>query len=81
MDILVCEMTQNNVGREVGDAQMLRRKDARLRRNIALVVGNGTMTDNQASDVQVERSMAVVSFEASESSTNWMFIGLLASCL
>ena len=37
---------------------MLRRKDARLRRNIALVVGNGTMPDNQASDVQVERSMA-----------------------
>ena len=33
---------------------MLRRKDARLRRNIALVVGNGTMADNQASDVQVE---------------------------
>lgn len=33
-------------------------KDARLRRNIALVVGNGTMADNQASDVQVERSMA-----------------------
>lgn len=58
MDILVGEMAQNNVGREVGDAQMLRRKDARLRRNIALVVGNGTMTDNQASDVQVERSMA-----------------------
>ena len=37
---------------------MLRRKDARLRCNIALVVGNGTMTDNQTSDVQVERSMA-----------------------
>ena len=36
---------------------MLRRKDARLRRNIALVVGNGTMPDNQASDVEVERSM------------------------
>lgn len=58
MDILVGEMAQNNVGREVGDAQMLRRKDARLRRNIALVVGNGTMPDNQTSDVQVERSMA-----------------------
>jgi len=36
---------------------MLRREDAWLRRNIALVVGNGTMTDNQASDVQVERSV------------------------
>ena len=50
-------MPQDDVGREVCDADMLRRKDTRLRRNIALVVGNGTMTDNQTSDVEVERSM------------------------
>ena len=50
-------MSQDDVGREVCDADMLRREDARLRRNIALVVGNGTMTDNQTSDVQVERSV------------------------
>ena len=57
MDIFVGKMAQNDVGRKVSDAQMLRREDAWLRRNIALVVGNGTMTDNQASDVQVERSV------------------------
>ena len=50
-------MPQDDVGREVGDADMLRREDARFRSNIALVVGNGTMTDNQTSDVEVERSM------------------------
>ena len=45
------------MGREVCDADMLRREDPWLRSNIALVVGNGTMTDNQTSDVEVERSM------------------------
>ena len=50
-------MPQDDVGREVCDADMLRREDAWLRSNIALVVGNGTMADNETSDVEVERSM------------------------
>ena len=45
------------MGREVCDADILRREDTRFRSYIALVVGNGTMTDNETSDVEVERSM------------------------
>ena len=57
MDIFISKMPQNDVGREVCDADMLRREDTRFRSYIALVVGNGTMTDNETSDVEVERSM------------------------
>ena len=54
MNIIICEMMQGNVCREIADADMLRREYPRSRCNVALVVGDGTVADDDASDAQVE---------------------------
>ena len=54
MNIIVCEMMQGDVCREIADADVLRREYPRSRCDVALVVGDGSVADDDASDAQVE---------------------------
>ena len=54
MNIIVCEMMYGDVCREIADADMLRREYPCSRCDVALVVGDGSMADDDASDAQVE---------------------------
>ena len=54
MNIIICEMMQGDVRREIADADVLRREYSRSRCNVALVVGDGSVADDDASDAQVE---------------------------
>lgn len=54
MNIIVCEMMQRDVCREIADADVLRREYPRSRCDVALVVGDGSVADDDASDAQVE---------------------------
>lgn len=54
MNIVDCEMMQGDVGREIADADVLRREYPCSRCDVALVVGDGSVADDDASDAQVE---------------------------
>ena len=47
-------MMQGDVRREIADADMLGREYPRSRCDVALVVGDGSVADDDASDAQVE---------------------------
>ena len=47
-------MMQGDVGREIADADVLRREYPCSRCDVALVVGDGSVADDDASDAQVE---------------------------
>ena len=47
-------MVQCDVCREIADADVLRREYSCCRCDVALVVGDGSMADDDASDAQVE---------------------------
>ena len=48
-------MMQGDVGREIADADVLRREYSCSRCDVVLVVGDGSVADDDASDAQVER--------------------------
>ena len=54
MNIIICKMMQGDVCREIADADVLRREYSRSRCDVALVVGDGSVADDDASDAQVE---------------------------